>query len=163
MPGTQVRVEGEISSFPVPPSWAGIGRESKDQRPFSLERPPPSFLWCIKGSLGSSPSTHYLEPCSLSAFGGPTAPPSGQNPFRIQKLFRRVRDRAEAEPRWANRLSEMKEQLRQLWQSNGHHISHWKDGVVVSWGEAGLFQDFRSSTVPLLPTTHRRQHIPWTF
>lgn len=76
---------------------------------------PPAFdvAGCVKDCLSELPKHNWSTASSLSAFGGPTTPPSlGKPPFRIQKLFRSgglSERRAGPERHSANRLLEMKE------------------------------------------------------
>lgn len=77
---------------------------------------PPAFdvAGCVKDCCSELPKHNLSSTAfSLSAFGGPTTPPSlGKPPFRIQKLFRRgelSERRAGPERHSANRLLEMKE------------------------------------------------------
>lgn len=69
----------------------GAGKESRNQLPCSALHPL-SFGVAGRGDTLSDLPKHALSrACTLSIFGGPTAPPSPwKPPFRIQKCFRRA-------------------------------------------------------------------------
>ena len=114
MPGTQVLKQWERPASPLLPGWGDTGKESRGQMPF-LAVQPPSFdvAGWVKDSLCDLPKHTLSRVCSLSAFGGPTAPPVPRKPpFWIQKLFRRAWEESRTRALSvlsANRLSEMKE------------------------------------------------------
>ena len=108
-------LQAKILEWIAVPFSRGSERKSRSQMPFLAVHPPAfDVTGYVKDCFSELPK-HNLSStaCSLSAFGGPTTPPSlGKPPFRIQKLFRRgelSERRTGPERHSANRLLEMKE------------------------------------------------------
>lgn len=95
------------------PGGGNKEKGSRGQRPTArTPGAPPSFG---RPPWVKSPSSPYLQHCSLSASGGLTAPPSlMKTPLQYKSPLDEPEMRAGPEPHSANRLSDMKQQCRHL-------------------------------------------------
>lgn len=137
------------------PGWGNTGREIRGQMSCSAVHPPSFDVGCEKGSSESSPSTPYLEHRWYLPLGDPQLLPPCETPFRIQSSLEEPERRGAPELHLANRLSEMKEQLRHLYPYNDHHIS---GKGARRWGKPLLLLLYPRQTLP--PPQHSRLPTP---
>lgn len=99
------------------PGWGNTGREIRGQMSCSAVHPPSFDVGCEKDS------SELPKHCQYLPLGDPQLLPPCETLFRVQSSLEEPERRGAPELHLANRLSEMKEQLRHLYPCNDHHIS----------------------------------------